>query len=247
MLEKLVTGREPDTGQKPVSGHGGTQSVHRTTARIDPSEVGLPGTLPYLALRVFECTVALIALVISLPVCLIIAAIIRLDSPGPALFVQRRLGKGAQTFRFVKFRTMYVDARTRFPELYKYQYDGTEINVIRFKVKDDPRLTRFGRWLRQTSLDELPNFWNVLTGDMALVGPRPEIPEMLPYYGGGDQMKFAVRPGVTGLAQTAGRGHLTFRDTVRLDVEYVKTRSFKVDMQLMLKTLKMVVASDGAF
>jgi lipopolysaccharide/colanic/teichoic acid biosynthesis glycosyltransferase len=197
--------------------------------------------------RMFECAVALSVLVLSAPLCLVLAVLVRLDSPGPVLFFQTRLGRGAKPFRFVKFRTMLVDARERYPELYRYKYTPEQIEVMRFKVKDDPRTTRFGEWLRKTSLDELPNFWNVLTGDMALVGPRPEIPEMLPYYSGEGLLKFSVKPGVTGFAQTAGRGHLSFRETVRLDVEYVKTRSLLVDLKMMLNTVAMVVRGHGAF
>lgn len=197
--------------------------------------------------RMFECAVALSVLVLSAPLCLVLAVLVRLDSPGPALFFQTRLGRGAKPFRFVKFRTMLVDARERYPELYRYKYTPDQIEVMRFKVKNDPRTTRFGEWLRKTSLDELPNFWNVLTGDMALVGPRPEIPEMLPYYSDEGLLKFSVKPGVTGFAQTAGRGHLSFRETVRLDVEYVKTRSLLVDLKVMLNTVAMVVRGHGAF
>jgi lipopolysaccharide/colanic/teichoic acid biosynthesis glycosyltransferase len=186
-------------------------------------------------------------LVIASPVILLIAIIIRLDSPGPALFFQKRVGKNGKTFTFLKFRTLYVDARQRFPELYRYQYTPDELVDLRFKVDEDPRVTRQGNWLRRTSLDELPNFWNVLKGDMALVGPRPEIPEMLPYYTGDMLQKFSVRPGVTGPAQVSGRGRLTFFDTVEFDLEYVRRQSFAYDMRILLTTVRMVLAQDGAF
>jgi len=197
--------------------------------------------------RIVDVAIALCVLFATLPLLLVIAAVIRLDSPGPALFFQHRLGRGARPFRFVKFRTMHVDARQRFPELYAYQYDEGEIQSIRFKVSNDPRVTRFGRWLRVTSIDELPNCWNVLTGDMSLVGPRPEIPEMLTYYHGDDQRKFAVRPGITGLAQTRGRGDLTFRETVRLDCVYVRDRSVALNIKVLWRTVRMVLAGHGAF
>ncbi|WP_458232233.1 sugar transferase [Roseateles sp. P5_E8] len=197
--------------------------------------------------RCFEVMFALAVLVIASPVILLIAIIIRLDSPGPALFFQKRLGKDGKTFTFLKFRTLYVDARQRFPELYAYQYSPEELSDLRFKVDEDPRVTRQGTWLRRTSLDELPNFWNVLTGDMALVGPRPEIPEMLPYYKGDMLLKFSVRPGVTGPAQISGRGRLTFFDTVGFDLDYVRKQSFLYDMQILLTTLRKVLVQDGAF
>ena len=141
---------------------------------------------------------------------------------------------------------MYVDARERFPELYRYAYDDEQMKTLVFKVKDDPRLTPQGRWLRKTSLDELPNFWNVLTGDMAFVGPRPEIPQMLPYYPGELRKKFSVRPGVTGLAQVSGRGNLTFRETAELDLQYVRQRSWRMDLYILLKSVKSVLLAVGA-
>ncbi len=197
--------------------------------------------------RSFEIVFASAVLAIASPVILLIAIIIRLDSPGPALFFQKRVGKNGKTFTFLKFRTLYVDARQRFPELYRYQYTPDQLVDLRFKVDKDPRVTRQGNWLRRTSLDELPNFWNVLKGDMALVGPRPEIPEMLPYYTGDMLQKFSVRPGVTGPAQVSGRGRLTFFDTVEFDLEYVRRQSFAYDMRILLTTVRMVLAQDGAF
>lgn len=197
--------------------------------------------------RGVEILVALVAIVLTLPVMLLIALIVRLDSPGPVLFFQTRLGKGAKPFTFVKFRTLFADARQRWPELYAYEYSAEDLRDLKFKVDDDPRVTRAGTWLRKTSLDELPNFWNVLTGDMALAGPRPEIPEMLPYYRGDMMLKFSVRPGITGPAQISGRGRLSFYDTVAFDTEYVRRRSLRYDVAIILTTIKKVLAQDGAF
>jgi lipopolysaccharide/colanic/teichoic acid biosynthesis glycosyltransferase len=163
------------------------------------------------------------------------------------LFFQERVGKDGKAFQFVKFRTMYADARQRFPELYSYSFDEERIRTFVFKIKDDPRLTPQGRWLRKTSLDELPNFWNVLTGDMALIGPRPEIPEMVRYYPPWLRDKFLVRPGITGLAQISGRGNLSFLDTAKLDVLYVQECSWKLDVKIFFKSVKCVVLAIGAF
>jgi lipopolysaccharide/colanic/teichoic acid biosynthesis glycosyltransferase len=195
--------------------------------------------------RTIEWVISLAVLLLASPLLLFIALVIKLDTPGPALFFQLRARKDGRPFKFVKFRTMYADARQRFPELYAYKYD--DVDKIAFKVRDDPRRTPLGRLLRRTTIDELPNFWNVLTGDMALVGPRPEILEMLPYYKGDDLLKFKVKPGVTGLAQTYSRGNLMFRETVDLDVKYVRERSLVLDVSILLRTLLMVVASRGAF
>ena len=199
------------------------------------------------AQRAFEVVFAAVALVTTLPLMLLIALVIRLDSPGPALFFQQRVGRCGRSFRFVKFRTLYADARQRWPRLYAYQYRPEELGEMKFKVDSDPRVTRVGTWLRKSSLDELPNFWNVLTGDMALVGPRPEIPEMLRYYQGEMLFKFSVRPGVTGPAQISGRGRLKFYDTVEHDLAYVRQRSFRYDIWTIWQTLKKVVVRDGAF
>lgn len=151
-------------------------------------------------------------------------------------------------FEFYKFRTMYVDAKERFPELYAYQYSDEEIKTIPFKIKDDPRLTRVGVVLRKTSLDELPNFINVVKGNMALVGPRPDIPEMMKYYQDWQRVKFAVKPGVTGLAQISGRGTLSFQETIEKDVEYLRqSQSVNRDMIIILKTIKSIAQRTGAF
>jgi lipopolysaccharide/colanic/teichoic acid biosynthesis glycosyltransferase len=197
--------------------------------------------------RLFEIVVAASALTLTAPIILILAIIIRRGSPGRPLFFQPRVGINGQLFNFVKFRTLYVDARRRFPELYAYRYSDDELRALKFKIVNDPRVTPQGRWMRTTTLDELPNFWNVLRGDMALVGPRPEIPEMLPYYKGEMLRKFSVRPGVTGLAQISGRGRLGFHETVELDVEYVKNRSLLLDLKIIALTVYKMVTRDGAF
>jgi len=241
-----------------------------------------------IARRAIDIVVSAVALVVFAPVMLVTAIIIRLDSPGPALFCQIRMTKDRRRFPagipspgmvrresetrdrhnedgashtsdrrrvvivgrpfvFCKFRTMHVDARQQFPELYRYQYSAEQIQSMKFKIGDDPRLTRFGAWLRRTSLDELPNLWNVLMGDMTLVGPRPEIPEMSPYYTPDQQRKFSVPAGVTGLAQVNSRGHLTFQKTVALDCEYVDSRSLWNDLKILWRTAIKVLANDGAF
>lgn len=226
--------------------------------------------------RICEVFVSIIAIILSLPIMLVVALIIKLDSPGPALFFQRRLARSRKvrgrkilndpryevanpgyspdkfywvprTFWFVKFRTMYADAKQRFPELYDYNYTEDEIEQVAFKVRYDPRITKAGKWLRMSTLDELPNFWNVLTGDMRLVGPRPEIPEMLPNYCADEMRKFTVKPGITGLPQINGRGRLTFQRTVAYDLEYVEKKSVMLDIKIIIKTIWKVITRHGAF
>lgn len=197
--------------------------------------------------RVLDFLVALIALAISLPIIALLALVIRIDSPGPAIFRQQRIGRGGRPFTFYKFRTMYVDAKERFPDLYAYQYTDDEWRELFYKLPEDPRLTRFGRRLRKTTLDELPNLINVLTGQMSLVGPRPELPEYVRYYTPEQMAKFSVRSGVTGLAQTSGRGMLPVQEQIGADLEYVRRRSFWFDLLLLQRTAKMVVLRVGAF
>lgn len=202
----------------------------------------------YRIIRIVEILLAAFCIVLTMPIMIIIGIFIRLDSPGPALFWQYRIGLDGKTFKFVKFRTLYCDARERFPELYAYKYTDEEIKTLIFKLRGDPRVTRMGRWLRSSTLDELPNFWNVLTGDMALVGPRPELPEMMRYYNTQEMMsKFSVRPGITGLSQVSGRGELSFLETAMYDIDYVKNRNLALDIEILLKTLFSVILRKGAF
>lgn len=221
--------------------------------------------------RALDVVTSIVALIVTAPIMLMLAAWIRLESPGPAIFRQTRVGKnrrrpnaasdngrytgverrkqdiGGKPFTFYKFRTMYVDARERFPELYRYQYDEEEIKTLYVKIPEDPRLTPFGRRLRKTTLDELPNFISVLKGDMTLVGPRPEIPEMFRYYKPWQRVEFDVKPGVTGLAQVSGRGLLSFQETARLDVEFATRRSFGTILGIIFKTITVSLMRIGAF
>ncbi len=142
---------------------------------------------------------------------------------------------------------MYHDARSRFPEYYAYQYSFDNFHSQFPTILDDPRVTRVGRILRKLSLDELPNLWSVVVGDMSLVGPRPEAPEVLQYYSPEEMTKFTLRPGITGLAQISGRGLLNWGETIALDLEYVRTRSIALDLKIILLTVKRVLTRHGAF
>jgi lipopolysaccharide/colanic/teichoic acid biosynthesis glycosyltransferase len=201
----------------------------------------------YVIKRALDIVISAIALLLAAPLMVVIAVVIRVGSPGPALFRQYRVGKDGRLFTFYKFRTMWADARERFPELYTYQYSKQEISTMYFKQPEDPRLTSFGRWLRTTSLDELPNFINVLFGQMTLVGPRPEIPQMLPYYTEPQLTKFSVTPGLTGLAQISGRAILRFQETIGVDLDYCRQRSLRFDLWIFVMTAKSIVLRSGAF
>ena len=166
----------------------------------------------------------------------------------PTFYRERRKSDYyGQPFAFYKFATMYPDARQRFPELYAYDYSHTDIQTLHFKIKNDPRIPPWARWLRRSSLDELPNFINVLRGDMTLIGPRPDIPEMTKYYTTEQQRaKLSVKPGITGFAQIRGRGDLSFQQTLDYDLEYVKTASFVLDIKILVLTfLKLFQGRNG--
>ena len=184
---------------------------------------------------------AAIGLVFISPLLLAVAVAIRLDSPGPALFRQVRIGRDGRPFQFWKFRGMHVDARRRFPEMYDYRFSAEQARELRFHPPLDPRVTRVGRFIRRTSLDELPNLMNVVLGEMSLVGPRPEIPELVPYYGTSARMILSVKPGITSLAKLLGRDLLTFEETLELDMRYVRERSLHVDIGILLGTVWMIL------
>ena len=184
---------------------------------------------------------AAMGLVLVSPALLAVAIAIRLDSRGPALFKQVRVGRNGRPFTFYKFRGMHVDARERFPELYDYSYSNEQIRELHFHSEHDPRVTRIGRFIRRTSLDELPNLLNVVLGDMSLVGPRPEIPELIPYYARAAGPILSVKPGITSLAKLIGRDHLTFEETLKLDLRYVRTRSLMLDFRILVGTVVLVL------
>jgi exopolysaccharide biosynthesis polyprenyl glycosylphosphotransferase len=182
-------------------------------------------------------------LVLSVPLLLVVAGWIRLDSPGPVLFRQVRVGKDGQEFAMYKFRTMYLDAEARLAELrHLNEQDG-----VLFKIRNDPRVTRVGRWLRRLSLDELPQLVNVLRGQMSLVGPRPPLPEEVAGYPDDAHRRLAVRPGMTGLWQVSGRSDLSWDEAVRLDLRYVENWSLSLDLVIMLRTLAAVCRTSGAY
>jgi lipopolysaccharide/colanic/teichoic acid biosynthesis glycosyltransferase len=195
----------------------------------------------------FNRFMGILFLILYSPLILLIAIWIKIDSPGKIIFSQIRTGKNRKEFTFYKFRTMRGDADKKFPELYRYEFSDSEIQSMKFKIENDPRVTKFGRYLRMTSLDELPNLINVVKGDMNLVGPRPEIPEMIKYYKPWQMDKFSVKPGITGLAQINGRGLLTFQKTIDYDIMYVKKKSFSLDFYIFWRTVIVVIRSLGAF
>lgn len=238
-------GRGAHTGPRPLQSRDGLALVHDSGDA--PPTVIRQQTAPARALsRVRDIVVSVVLLCVGAPVMLLLWLLIRVDSRGRAVFSHDRVGVGGRTFRFYKFRTMWVDARERFPEYYAYEYSPAEIAALQFKQVVDPRLTRVGRWLRRTSLDELPNLFNVLRGDMTLVGPRPDIPQMQRYYRPDQLAKFAVKPGLTGLAQVRGRNILSFQETIHYDLVYVAGKTFWLDLKILTRTAWVVCRQWGA-
>lgn len=214
---------------------------------LDGSWIATPATTYDIMKRMFDLVVAGIMFVIVLPIMLVLAVLIRLDSPGPAIFQQKRVARGGRLFTFYKFRSMWVDARERFPEFYNFSYTPDQVQSIYLQFEEDPRVTRLGKFIRRTSLDELPNLIHIIHGDMSLVGPRPELPDVIRYYTPEQLAKFSVKPGLTGLAQIRGRGDLSMQETIAADLEYVQNRSFWHDIQILLATVQCVVLKKGAF
>jgi lipopolysaccharide/colanic/teichoic acid biosynthesis glycosyltransferase len=201
---------------------------------------------PYqLAKRVIDLLAGSVLLVLSIPLILIAALAIRIETPGSPFFIQTRLGKDGRPFRICKLRGMYADARVRFPSYYDYSCKR-DLEFC-FHHEEDPRVTRTGMFIRKTSIDELPNLWNVVLGDMSLVGPRPEIPEVLALYGPYRQEYLSVKPGVTCRSKCSGRDRLTKRETIEFDIDYIRKRGFVEDISILWNTFRGVVLRRDVF
>ena len=201
------------------------------------------GAGSYLLKQLMDRVVSLLLLVVLSPVFLIIAVLIKLTSPGPVMFVDERVGVGQRSFRFYKFRTMVEDARDRQDALEHLN----EADGCLFKLRDDPRVTRSGRVLRRFSLDELPQLYNVLRGDMSLVGPRPLPLRDCALMEEWHRQRHVMLPGITGLWQVSGRSDLSFDDMVSLDLQYMDTWSLRSDLYILWRTAATVVHSNGAY
>ncbi len=192
--------------------------------------------------RSFDIAVSFILLVALSPFLLIIALVVKLSSPGPALFKPVRVGLNGQPFTMYKFRSMRVGGEKDWIK----RFDPAKMGDFVFQTEDDPRITKTGRWLRRTSLDELPNLLNVLRGNMSLVGPRPEEPEVAAHYSPEMRRRLEVKPGITGLAQISGRGELPLKDVIAKDLEYVDRHSILIDLVILIKTPFTVGSRRGA-
>ena len=227
--------------------------------------IALPTQAMYLAIkRVLDIIISAIALIVLLPIFAAIAVAIRLDSPGPVIYRQKRVRGGQdpssphperRLFTFFKFRSMYANVDSQLHRQYvthlinghHHQTNNGTTHKPLYKIKKDPRITRVGHVLRRTSLDELPQLYNVLRGDMSLVGPRPALPYEVEQYDDFHKQRLIPKAGLTGLWQVSGRTSLTFEEMVRLDIEYSQRRSLSFDLQILLRTLPAVISRDGAW
>lgn len=200
--------------------------------------------LTYALKRVLDILLAGLALIFLLPLMTLIALTIKLTSRGPVFFVQIRVGRFGRHFRFYKFRSMYMDAEQRKNELLKRNESA---DGVIFKMKKDPRITPVGRVLRKSSMDELPQLFNVLLGDMSLVGPRPPLPQEVMKYSLEDRKRLNVIPGLTCLWQISGRSDIPFNLQVELDKEYIHSRGIRKDLVILLKTVPAILTGRGAY
>ena len=197
----------------------------------------------YVIKRCLDVAGSVLALLMLMPLFALVALLIKLEDRGPIFFAQRRVGKWGREFRMFKFRSMCVDAEARLQAVLAKNQHSTGVT---FKLKDDPRITKVGKFIRKYSIDELPQFYNVLRGDMSLVGPRPPLPREVALYTTADRRRLEVMPGLTCFWQIGGRANIDFPEQVQLDVQYIESQSFWLDLKILLKTIPAVVLGRGA-
>nr|WP_325836293.1 sugar transferase [Enterococcus casseliflavus] len=194
--------------------------------------------------RAIDILGSLVGLILFIPIFLIVAFLIKKeDKSGPVFFSQERVGKNGKIFKMYKFRSMSVDAEERLASL----LEKNEIEGAMFKMKNDPRVTKIGRYIRKNSIDELPQLWNVLRGEMSLVGPRPPLVREVNIYSEYDKQRLYVKPGCTGVWQVSGRNHVGFEEMVNLDLKYISKMSFFYDLSIIFKTFYMIIKPNGAY
>lgn len=197
--------------------------------------------------RAADIAISLVALLLLSPIMLLVALAVFVSDPGPLLFAHRRIGRGGRTFPCLKFRTMVVDSHERLQQLLAESEEARREWELDHKLKNDPRITAIGKILRRSSLDELPQLFNVLRGQMSLVGPRPIVEAEVWRYGRYFSEYCRVSPGITGLWQISGRNNLNYRRRVAIDVRYTRIRSFKLDMAILIATVPAVLAARGSY
>ena len=193
--------------------------------------------------RIVDIVCSCCTLVVLTPLFIVVASLIKMTSEGPVFYSQIRVGKNGVPFRLYKFRTMIIDADIMRPVLEKQN----DMGKITFKIKNDPRVTWVGKYLRKRSIDELPQLWNVLKGDMSLVGPRPGLKEEVSCYSNNEKKRLQVLPGCSGLWQVKGRNELSFDEMIQLDMEYIQHLNFWNDINIIFKTIVVMITGYGAY
>lgn len=201
----------------------------------------------FLIKRWLDVLISCALLIVSLPVLVVISITIKTSSQGPLFYADERFGLGGVKFRCIKFRTMVPNAEQFLKEILESDPTRRAEYELKHKLEDDPRITKVGRFLRKTSLDEIPQLWNILRGDMSLVGPRPYLVRESQEMGSSKEVITQVRPGLTGLWQVSGRSNCSFRERLTIETEYVQTWSLALDFKILLRTLKVILARDGAY
>ncbi|WP_223992485.1 sugar transferase [Arthrobacter sp. NicSoilB11] len=232
MAPALTDVAGPRIHTRPVAG---LPLIHVTTPSLEGGQ--------RVAKRLFDIVISGALITLAAPLMMIVAVVVRFDSKGPVLFRQQRVGMGGNTFHMLKFRSMVVDAERQLSVL----SDQNEGSGVLFKIKNDPRITRVGRYLRRYSVDELPQLFNIFAGSMSLVGPRPPLPQEVEAYERDVRRRLLVKPGLTGLWQVSGRSDLSWQDSVRLDLYYVENWSLAGDLVILLRTIRAVFRSAGAY
>jgi len=198
----------------------------------------------YFLKRLIDVVASIILLIVLIPLFIVIMILIYKDSPGPVFYKQTRVGRWGKLFVMWKFRSMYLDADVRLKEI---MAQNEMTGGVIFKMKNDPRIIPIGRFIRKASIDELPQLWNVLKGDMSLVGPRPALPSEVNQYSLQDRQRLEVIPGITCIWQVSGRSSIPFPQQVQLDVQYIQSHSVWLDIKLLLQTIPAVLLSRGAY
>jgi exopolysaccharide biosynthesis polyprenyl glycosylphosphotransferase len=192
--------------------------------------------------RVIDIVFSILGIIVLAPLMLIVMILIKLESKGPVFFGQNRVGLNGKQFKMYKFRSMVVNAEDLLDKL----HDKNEMSGPMFKMKDDPRITKVGKFIRKTSIDELPQLFNVLIGEMSLVGPRPNLPKEVIQFSEGQKQKLIVKPGITCYWQVMGRNNIDFERWVELDIKYIKERSLWLDLKLILRTFTVLFGDENA-
>ncbi|MBD2560925.1 sugar transferase [Nostoc sp. UIC 10607] len=219
------------------------------TPKVKPKGLSFQGLNGEFAKRLFDIVFSLSVLILFFPVYLILTLLIAFSSEGPIFYIQERVGKNYKAFNCIKFRTMVSNADEILMQMMETSPELRQEFESSFKLKQDPRITKIGRFLRITSLDEFPQFWNVLKGDMSVVGPRPLVAEELPKYGCHIDEILTIRPGITGLWQVSGRNDIPYPRRVQIDLHYARFRNFWLDLWIILKTVDVVILpkNNGAY